>query len=105
MKRALATAAAAILAAAIAPGAARAQEEPCLSADPPAASAPPQPVRFGITPQLAGSAGGEQGQVAPEDPLRVGAALARLQPPGRRLVMRTSRGRVLRRALTVRGSR
>lgn len=91
MKRALAAVAAAVLLAAVAPGAASAQEPPCLSADPPEASAPPQPLRFGITPQLAGSAGGEQGAVAPEDPALAGAALGRLQPPGRRLVMRLNR--------------
>lgn len=63
----------------------------CLTAPVPPQSAPPEPLRFGITPLLAGSAGSTQGAVRPEDPARAAAALRDLQPPGRRLVMRINR--------------
>jgi hypothetical protein len=49
------------------------------------------PLRFGITPQLAGTSGGSQGEVAPEDPAKALNALHRLQPPKRRLVIRLNR--------------
>jgi hypothetical protein len=83
--------AAAALGALAAPSAAHAQGELCLSADPPPLTAPAQPLRFGITPQLAGTAGGSQGEVAPEDPARALEALHGLEPPRRRLVMRLNR--------------
>lgn len=70
---------------------AQAQLDLCLDAEVPPVSAGAQPLRFGITPQLAGSAGGTQGQVAPEDPAKALDALHRLQPPKRRLVMRLNR--------------
>jgi hypothetical protein len=57
----------------------------------PPLSAPAQPLRFGITPLLAGSAGGVQQPSAPDDPARDAAALQALQPPRRRLVMRINR--------------
>jgi hypothetical protein len=63
----------------------------CLTADPPAASAPAQRLRFGITPQLAGTVGGTQGEVAPEDPGARDRALKRLRPPHRELVVRLNR--------------
>ena len=70
------------------PAAAR---EACLSATAPPISAPPAPLRFGITPQAAGSAGSAQGEVAPEDPGRALAALRRLRPADRPLVVRLNR--------------
>ena len=77
---------------AAAPQAASAQlEDLCLSADPPPVSVEAQPLRFGITPQLAGTVGGSQGTVAPEDPDKALDALHRLQPPHRRLVIRLNR--------------
>jgi hypothetical protein len=88
---ALALVAAAALGALAAPAPARAQGELCLSADSPPLTAPAQPLRFGITPQLAGTAGGSQGEVAPEDPARALEALHGLEPPRRRLVMRLNR--------------
>jgi hypothetical protein len=76
---------------ALAPASAQAQLDLCLDADPPPVSAPAHPLRFGITPQLAGTAGGSQGEAAPEDPERALDALHRLQPPRRRLVIRLNR--------------
>jgi hypothetical protein len=75
----------------LAPASARAQLDLCLDADPPPVSAEAHPIRFGITPQLAGTAGGSQGEVAPEDPEQVVDALHRLQPPKRPLVIRLNR--------------
>jgi len=63
----------------------------CLSASPPAASAPPAPLRFGITPALAGTAGSTQGAAVPVDEARELRALQALQPPRRRLVVRMNR--------------
>jgi hypothetical protein len=73
------------------PAPADAQGDLCLSAEKPPITAPAHPLRFGITPQLAGTAGGTQGEVAPEDPAKTVDALHRLQPPRRRLVMRLNR--------------
>ncbi len=72
--------------------AAAAQEEggSCLTADPP----PPgevQPLRFGITPRLAGSAGATQEEPAPEDLGKATAALQELRPKRRELVLRLNR--------------
>jgi hypothetical protein len=64
---------------------------PCLSVPVPAVSAPAQPLRFGITPLLAGSAGGVQQPAAPDDPAQDAAALRALEPRGRKLVMRINR--------------
>jgi hypothetical protein len=72
------------------PSSARAQEL-CLEADAPPLTAAPIPLRFGITPQLAGSVGATQGEVAPEDPARALEALHGLEPPRRTLVMRLNR--------------
>jgi hypothetical protein len=74
-----------------APTPAGAQLDLCLDAEPPPVTAPPQPLRFGITPQLAGTAGASQGEVAPEDPAKALAALHALEPPRRTLVMRLNR--------------
>jgi hypothetical protein len=76
-----------------APGAALAQDESggsCLTADPP----PPgevQPLRFGITPRLAGSAGATQEDPAPEDLTKNIEALEALRPKRRKLVLRLNR--------------
>lgn len=64
---------------------------PCLTASVPPLSAPARPLRFGITPLLAGSAGGVQQPSAPDDPARDARALRNLQPARRRLVMRINR--------------
>ena len=79
--------AALIVSAAVA-GSAHAQGD-CLTADPP----PPEPGRidFGITPGIAGSAGIGQGEAVPVDARAERAALKRLEPPGRDLVLRLNR--------------
>jgi hypothetical protein len=83
----LAVATAALLAPADAP----AQGGGCLQADPPPLDEPAHRLRFGTTPQLAGTVGGAQGEVAPEDPAAALVALERLQPPRRTLVIRLNR--------------
>jgi hypothetical protein len=64
---------------------------PCLTAPVPSVSAPAHPLRFGITPLLAGSAGGVQQPSVPDDAARDAAALRALRPARRRLVMRINR--------------
>jgi hypothetical protein len=54
-------------------------------------TAPPQRLRFGITPLAAGSAGVSQGQPKPEDPAAADSALARLRPGRRQLVLHLNR--------------
>ncbi len=71
--------------------AARAAQTSCLSVPIPRQAAPAQPLRFGITPLLAGSAGGSQQPAVADDPARTVAALRALEPPGRRLVVRINR--------------
>ena len=88
---ALAAAAMAAAASLCGPVQADAQADLCLSADPPPVTAAAQPLRFGITPQLAGTAGGAQGEVAQEDPAKALDALHALEPPRRTLVMRLNR--------------
>jgi len=68
-----------------------AAQDDCLTADPPPVTKPAQPLRFGITPGAAGSAGAAQGQIAPEDEGAAAAALQDLRPPGKTLVMRMNR--------------
>ena len=63
----------------------------CLTADPPALDAPAHPIRFGITPLSAGSAGTAQLEPKPEDPKASRAALQALRPPHRELVLRLNR--------------
>ena len=63
----------------------------CLVAEPPPAATPPQRLRFGITPELAGTVGAGQAAVAPEDDAKRDAALAALVPPRRALVIRLNR--------------
>src|SRR5688500_3294183 len=62
----------------------------CLTTDPP----PPgevEPIRFGITARLAGTAGAAQEEPAPEDPAKATAALKALRPKRRQLVLRLNR--------------
>jgi hypothetical protein len=73
-----------------APAAARADDS-CLQATPPAPTAAPAPLRFGITPALAGSAGSTQGGAVAVDPAQELAALKALRPPRRTLVVRLNR--------------
>jgi hypothetical protein len=70
---------------------AAAESADCLEADPPPPSAAPTPLGFGITPQIAGSAGPSQGDAVPEDPAKTLAALHRLEPNKRSLVLRLNR--------------
>ena len=70
---------------------AAAQEQDCLTADPPPVTKPSHPLRFGITPGAAGSVGTGQGQVATIDEARASAALADLRPRNKQLVMRLNR--------------
>ena len=87
-----ALAALAALAAAAAPAAA--QPDPsgyCLTADPPALDAPAHPLRFGVSPEPAGTVGTSQGPVEPEDPAMRDARMDELQPAHRDLVVRLSR--------------
>ncbi len=63
----------------------------CLTNPLPAIAAPPKPLRFGITPQLAGTVGENQGAVAAEDPAARKAALRDLLPPRRTVVIRLNR--------------
>src|SRR5215210_1637750 len=79
------------LAAACSAAPAPASAADCLEADPPPVTQPPQPLRFGITPQIAGSAGPAQGEAAPEDPVATIRALQRLEPNRRQLVLRLNR--------------
>ena len=72
------------------PAAAQDDGGSCLTADPP----PPgevQPLRFGITPRLAGSAGAAQEEPAPEDLTKNIEALTDLRPGHRKLVLRLNR--------------
>jgi hypothetical protein len=66
-------------------------DDQCLSATPPAPTAAPKPLRFGITPALAGTAGSTQGSAAPVDPPKELAALRALRPSGRPFVVRLNR--------------
>jgi hypothetical protein len=63
----------------------------CLTTETPEPTAPPRPLRFGITPLTAGNVGAIQGDAVPLDPPRDDAALVGLRPPGRDLVMRLNR--------------
>src|SRR3954471_15746911 len=82
----------ALIAAAALPGAPVAQDDSsCLTADPPPVTRPAQPLRFGITPQIAGAAGATQGEAAPVDEAATLRALGRVRPEHRELVMRLNR--------------
>lgn len=78
-------------AAGAAPAFAQSGDDLCLQAEPPAPLTPPQRLRFGITPQLAGTVGEGQGDVVAEDALKRDRALAELKPPRRQLVIRLNR--------------
>jgi hypothetical protein len=81
-----------VLALAVALGwSAPAAAQDCLTADPPAPSAPQQPLRMGIFPRAAGSAGATQTEPAAEDPAKALAALRALRAPGKELVIRLNR--------------
>jgi hypothetical protein len=73
--------------------AAQAQEEgeSCLQADAPPIDAPANPLRFGITPLTAGSAGASQLEPVPHDDDRDVAGALGLRPEGKQLVMRMNR--------------
>jgi hypothetical protein len=68
-----------------------AADDLCLTASPVVPTDPPQRLRFGITPQIAGTVGTTQGAAVPEDPRARDRALARLKPPRRELVIRLTR--------------
>ncbi len=74
-----------------APVAAQESDPDCKTADPPPVTKAAQPLTFGITPRAAGSVGGSQAQVVPEDEAQALAALRELRPSGRTLVMRLNR--------------
>jgi hypothetical protein len=74
-----------------APASAAGQGGECLEADPPPLDAPAHKLRFGTTPQLAGTVGGAQGEVTPEKPRAALAALEALEPRRRTLVVRLNR--------------
>lgn len=63
----------------------------CFTADPPAIDEPAHPLRFGTSPEAAGTVGSSQGEVDPVDVDAQDAALNRLEPPRRTLVIRLSR--------------
>src|SRR5919201_6571995 len=69
-------------------GAAPALATDCPTATPPSPSAPANALRFGITPQAAGSTGPTQGDVAPENESKAIKALQRLEPNRRQLGLR-----------------
>ena len=76
----------------IAPGKARAAADPdCLGHPQPALTRPAEPLRFGITPLAAGTAGAVQTPPRPEDRALAIDRLGRLRPPGRELVLRLNR--------------
>jgi len=64
---------------------------PCLAAEPPPLSASGHRLRFGVSPEAAGTVGAGQGEVVPEDAGKADAALHRLRPGNRTLVVRLSR--------------
>jgi hypothetical protein len=70
--------------------AAPAAAQDCLTADPPAITKPAQPLRFGITPGPAGSAGVAQAQVKPRDEALLTRELVALRGD-RELVLRLNR--------------
>ena len=63
----------------------------CLTNPLPAITAPAKPLRFGITPQLAGTVGESQGAVVAEDPAARKRALRDLRSPRRTVVIRLNR--------------
>lgn len=90
-RAAVAAAALGVLATPAGAGAQAAGGNRCLTPGPLPATKPPVPLRLGLTPQLAGSAGAAQLPVAPEDDARAMAALQGLRVPDRPLVLRLNR--------------
>lgn len=74
-----------------APASAAAQGGGCLTAEAPPISGSPERLRFGITPQLAGTVGEGQGEVLPDVRSKRLAALDELRPRRRTLVIRLNR--------------
>src|SRR5881227_3686950 len=83
--------AAMLVAVLVTPSPAIASDQPCLSASVPPPTKPPQAIRFGITPLLAGTSGAIQEPAVPEDQAQTDAAVQALNPPERQLVMRINR--------------
>jgi hypothetical protein len=79
------------LLAALWPATAAAQDPSCLTADLPPITKPAHPLRFGITPGMAGSAGAAQETARPLDQDKALTALRDLRPPNRDLVLRLNR--------------
>lgn len=75
---------------AAAPATAQDEGSSCLTADPPPAGEV-QPLRFGITPRLAGSAGATQEELATEHLAKATDALQALRPRRRQLILRLNR--------------
>ncbi|MCB0876979.1 MAG: MFS transporter [Solirubrobacterales bacterium] len=73
------------------PGQARAADPDCLATTVPAVTRPAEPLRFGITPLAAGSAGASQDAPVPEDRARAIEELRELVPAHRPLVVRLNR--------------
>jgi hypothetical protein len=63
----------------------------CLTTNPPPATKPAQPLRFGITPLAAGNVGSGQGEPKPVRLRAERRALRDLRPPRKQLVMRLNR--------------
>jgi hypothetical protein len=72
-------------------GRARAAAAPCSGHYVSGASRAARRIRFGIDPELAGSAGALQNRSVPVSPTRAMRALQALRPPGRQLVLRVNR--------------
>jgi hypothetical protein len=73
------------------PAAAQDGDDWCLRTDPPEATEPPNPLRFGTTPLVAGNVGATQGEPVPFDPDADLAGVQGLAPEDRELVMRLNR--------------
>jgi len=73
------------------PALAQSSDPDCLSADPPPISAPPNDLRFGVTPLLAGSVGASQIEPKPENLALAQSALDDLRPKSKQLVLRLNR--------------
>ena len=66
-------------------------DENCTSTEIPPVTRPAEPLRFGITPLAAGSAGTSQGEPKPANRRKARSALERLRPRGKQLVLRLNR--------------
>ena len=66
-------------------------DENCTSAEIPPVTRPAEPLRFGITPLAAGSAGTAQSEPKPANRRKARSALSRLRPNGKQLVLRLNR--------------